>query len=842
VSGLSGLGTRVLLVGTGKHEPGSHLPDVPTVTDTVADLGRCLVERCGLPETGLRTMVDPDDPIMFDRAVRAAAGEATDVLLVYYVGHGQPAPDGELHLATSATVDLIQPPAPHYQALPYRTLRDVVSDSRARTVVVILDCCFSGRASAALVTGTDDVYAMASVRDSFLLTAASRDGTALAPPDERHTAFTGALLKLLADGDPVGPPRITLDHAYRHLAQALPASGRPEPRRTVSGRAGDLPLTDNRAYRRPAPLGRRPDPGRAGDQVCPYRGLEAYGPGDARYFFGRERLTATLLARLADRVAEPRPLFVVGASGAGKSSLLRAGLVARLRAGDLPLPGSWEWPTYLFTPGRAPIAQLAAALGPHAGVRPRDARAVLVRDPASAARLARAALDAELPAGGGTPATHWTPDVRRAVVVVDQFEELFTPEVGEADRHGFVHALVAASAVHPGLGEPAALVVVGLRADFYGRATEYPALAAALADGQVVVGPMSRDELDDAIRRPAREAGLEVEDDLVELLLRDLDVTTNPTGAPARPHPAGVLPLLSHALLATWQRREGRVLTANGYIATGGVHRAVATTAENVYAALDDAGQNIARRLLLGLVHVSPDGTDDARRRRDLPDLLAEHPDPDRARKVVDAFAAGKVRLLTVDHDPASGQDTAQISHEALLRAWPTLRSWVDDDRESLLVAQRLIDDARSWHDNDRDPDLLYRGTRLAVARDWAAAGSRTKLSPTTQAYLTASMADADARVYAERRRARRNRLFTAVVVVLLVLSLAAGGTAVHQWRQADDQRRAATARGLLAEADAARDRDPRTALQLALAAGRVDAGLAGAARGSLLATLENHL
>ncbi len=194
MTGLSNPGVRVLLVGTGRHGPGSRLPDVPAVPDTIADLARCLVDRCGLPDTGLRTLVDPSDPIVFDRAVSTAAREAGDVLLVYYVGHGLLSPDGELHLATSASLDLTRSPAAHYQALPYRTLRDTLAGCRARTVVVVLDCCFSGRASAALLTGTDDVFAMTAVRDSYLLTAAAPEAAALALPDERHTAFTGALI------------------------------------------------------------------------------------------------------------------------------------------------------------------------------------------------------------------------------------------------------------------------------------------------------------------------------------------------------------------------------------------------------------------------------------------------------------------------------------------------------------------------------------------------------------------------------------------------------------------------------------------------------------------------
>ncbi|WP_239337168.1 caspase family protein [Frankia sp. CiP3] len=841
MTGLANPGVRMLLVGTSTHEPGSRLPDVPAVTRTVTDLARCLTDRCGLPEPGLRTLVDPADPIVFDNAVSTAAQEASDVLLVYYVGHGLLSPDGELHLATSASLDLTRPPTPNYQAFPYRALRDTLANCRARTVAVVLDCCFAGRASAALLTGTDDVFAMTAVRDSYLLTAAAPEDAALALPGERHTAFTGALIDLLTRGDPTGPPRLTLERAYRYLARALPATGRPEPRRNAGGRAGDLMLTDNRAYRPPPPSRRPGQPG--GDQetlrpdshtdtdpdpvedICPYRGLEAYGPNDARFFFGRDTLTASLLARLTDRLTDPRPVMVVGASGSGKSSLLRAGLIPAVRAGKLDVPGSWEWPCHVITPGSDPLAELASLLARATGSPPEAVRALLADDPQRATDLTESAVDAAMPAdtgytaepGATTGAAAPTP---RMLLVVDQFEELFTNDIPATDQQAFVRALTAASTPRNNIPPPA-LVVIGMRADFYGRATEHPELVGGLSDGQVPVGPMTRADLIDVIRRPAQEVGLDLEAGLVEMLLRDLGIggAVDSVGS-GRVHGVSVLPLLSYALLTTWQQRDDRLLTAAGYAATGGIDDAVATTAERVYAALDKAGQAAARWLLLRLVHVSADGGEDTRRRRSRAELIAEYPDGSAVEAVLDAFATEKARLLTI------GQDTVQITHEALLHAWPALRSWIDTDRSALIVEQGLSDDAKTWRDSGDDPDLLYRGTRLALARERVeTSGRHDSLAPAARTFLAASIDSDNARAEAERRRARRTMLFAITSTALLILTLAGAGVAVINQRDARSQQQIATARQLIAQADAIRDVDPRVALQLAVAAYRIHPG-----------------
>ncbi|WP_322750308.1 MULTISPECIES: caspase, EACC1-associated type, partial [unclassified Frankia] len=826
MGGLSGPGVRVVLVGTGHHPPGSILPDVPAVGTTLTDLAVALWRRCALDPAHLRLVADPAGPDVVDQAVREAAAEATRLLVVYYVGHGVLDAAGELHLATTATENLtrVGAVAPYQQALPYRRVRDVVSDSQAGTVVVVLDCCFAGRASAAVVTGSHDVFAMTAVRDSYLLTAASRNQAALASPGARHTVFTGALLDLLDRGDPTGPPQLTLESVYRYLIRMLSAAGRPEPRRHAGGQAGDLLLVDNRAYQPPHPHRYEGDDRTpvGADDVCPYRGLASYGRRDARFFFGRDQLITEVVAQLADRLDHPRPLMVVGASGAGKTSLLRAGVLPALADGTRQTaPGSWQWPQLVLVPGTDPLGRLAAVLVGPAGQPPDRLRAALASDPAGIRRHLHAALAAAAPPGPHDQAEGAA--ARRVLLVVDQFEELFTSEVTDTDRQTFIRALVAAgTSTSDGDGEdglpPPAIVVVGVRGDFYGRCADYPELLPALSGGQVVVGPMSREEFRQVIVGPAGRVGLALEDGLVETLLRDLGVPGLglPNGGDGAPvgRPAGTLPLLSYALLATWQQREGRLLTLAGYAATGGVDHAVARTAEQVYASLDKPSQATARTLLLRLVALGTEGGNDTRRCRSRAELVDDDGD-DPARAVLDAFAADQVRLLTLD------ETSVEITHEALLHAWPTLRRWIDADRAGLLVTQRLLDDAHTWATHNRDPDLLYRGSRLDLAREHTRRPSAA-LPPVARAFL-------DASIHAARRRAHRSRIFATVVVVLLLAALVAGSVAFVQWRRAVDQGHRTAAQGLVDLADTLQATGPRTSLKLDLAAAAISSQ-AGAA------------
>ncbi|MFC5721018.1 XRE family transcriptional regulator [Streptomyces gamaensis] len=511
-------------------------------------------------------------------------------------------------------------------------------------------------------------------------------------------------------------------------------------------------------------------------EECPYRGLSAYGPDDARWFFGRERDTAALVSLLGEHLESESPglLMLVAPSGAGKSSLLRAGLLPALAQGVLPRPECANWPVVLLTPGEHPVEELLSRVSEASGAsRPLLAQA-LQQSPESFASAVReyavAGRSPADPAPAGKPGS----GAPRAVLVVDQFEESFTLCESEDERSSFIQALHALATAHEPAhnpGPPAGLVVLGIRADFYGQCLAHPGLLAAARYGHVPLGPMTTAQLRDAITKPAEEAGLEVEPGLVEILLRDAGaVTDGPHDATARP---GVLPLVSHALLATWQQREGKTLAVAGYRTTGGISGAVAATAEHVYTALPPARQPVARRLLLHLVRIGDTGETSHRMERQR--LLAREADPQATAEVLEAFAGA--RLLTVGAAGHAGH--VELAHEALLEAWPRLRAWIDEDRAGLRTRQLVLEAAETWERDGRDKELLYRGTRLAAAREWADAPvHRAGLGPAVQAFLDAGAEHEAADQRGKRRRARRLRVLLSCLTALSCIALGAFGIA----------------------------------------------------------------
>ncbi|MFJ6676960.1 hypothetical protein ACIQMJ_38175 [Actinosynnema sp. NPDC091369] len=539
---------------------------------------------------------------------------------------------------------------------------------------------------------------------------------------------------------------------------------------------------------------RRVDSDAAGDE-CPYPGLAAFGPGQGRWFFGRDRLVAELLGRLDERLREGGPLVVVAPSGAGKSSLLRAGLLPALAAGRLE--GSRHWPCLLFTPTARPARVLAGYLAAVVGTEPDQVRTT---EPEAVVALTREALADR---GGDEPA--------RLVVVVDQLEELFTLCDDERERTDFLDLLARLAASGPDGQPPAALVVYGLRADFYASCADYPHLRSASQDHQLFLGPMSGTELREAVLLPARAVGLDVEPGLVELLLADLGVTTPDDPAAAGRYEAGRLPLLAHALRATWQQRHGHALTVAGYRATGGIREAVATTAEGVFTALDDTGREIAEALLPRLVGVGDGEVGDTRRRVPRSELSALGRDPDAVAAVVDAFTSS--RLLTQD------QDTVEITHEALLRAWPRLRDWVNSDRAGNLVRQELEQAAAGWDRDHRDPSRLYRGGRLETAR---ALASTRDLPPTASAFLAESVRRHHRHVQARRHRFALLAALALIASVTAVVAIRQGGAAREARDAAVEHRNTAVYNQVTAEADHVGRTDASLAAQLDLAAYRM--------------------
>ena len=425
--------------------------------------------------------------------------------------------------------------------------------------------------------------------------------------------------------------------------------------------------------------------------VCPFKGLAGFDAEDSEYFFGREQLVAELVARL---VGAPL-LAIVGPSGSGKSSALRAGLLPALAGGVLPRSDGWA--QVLIRPGERPTRELHRATS---GLR----------------------------------------QDRRAVLAVDQFEEIFTACGDERERDAFVAAIVRAAQDPRG----GSVVVLALRADFYARCAAYPELARLLGANHVLVGPMSRDELRRAITRPAERVGLRVEADLEDAVVADVD------GQP------GALPLLSTALLELWQHRRAGRLQLAAYRGTGGVHGAVARLAEDAFRRLEPAEQEIARKVLPRLAGEGEDGAI-VRRRVPLADLGAQRSES--VARVLDVLTDR--RLLTIS------AGTVEVAHEALLREWPRLRGWLEEDAEGRRLHRHLAHAARDWDQRGRDRGELYRGARLASALEW-----RTEHEPELDAaehqFLDASRA-------ASGRARRRIQLAFAGVVALLVVATVRG-------------------------------------------------------------------
>jgi WD40 repeat protein/transcriptional regulator with XRE-family HTH domain len=477
----------------------------------------------------------------------------------------------------------------------------------------------------------------------------------------------------------------------------------------------------------------------------PYRGLARYEAADQDLFFGRDRMAE----QLGKLVCDHRIAVLCGPSGSGKSSLLRAGLIPRLRE-EITAHGH---PAVLriLTPGPRPATSYGHLLTPAED------------EPAS-----------------------W--------VVVDQFEEVFTLCRDPQERLRFMDMLLAAR-------DPASRlrVLISVRADFYVRCAEHRGMADALSGAALVLGPMTADELREAVTGPAQAAGLLVERELTTRLVDE--ILDEPGG----------LPMLSHALLETWRRRRSRMLTVAGYEAAGGVRGAIAASAEKVYESLSPEQARAARLLLLRMVEPGQ-GTSDTRRPLTCPEL-AEWTDPD-VPVVLERLA--RARLLTV------GEDGAQFAHEALLTCWPRLHGWIEEDRERLRHHRALTEATRVWLEDDRCSGTLYRGTRLVRAEElFPDPALDPALTTTERAFLVAGLDAREAEQRTTVRARRRSRILAGAMSGLLVVALVIGMAA---WQQYDDTRHDRTdesARRIADIADSLRPTDPRAALLLGVAGWR---------------------
>jgi WD40 repeat protein len=501
--------------------------------------------------------------------------------------------------------------------------------------------------------------------------------------------------------------------------------------------------------------------------TCPFKGLAPYQPEDAAFFSGREALVDELLARLQSS----RTLVVGGPSGSGKSSLVRAGLLPALAAGALP--GSQQWTVLLFSPGPDGLDELAHQLGRLTA----GGAAPSAQDLRTNARLARRRV---------------SPDAH-ALLVIDQFEELFTHDTNAADRVAFLEVLASLTATQ----DAHIRVVLVLRADFYATCALFPWLAERINENQILVGPMQRHELRRAIEGPAARAGLRLEAGLTDAVIGE-----------AGDEP-GALPLVAHALMETWLRRRGTLLTLDGFRAAGGVVGAIAQSAEQAYDRLDDDQRVEARRLFLRLV-VPGENTPDTKRRLAWDEV---HTDGT-TRDVIDILAAE--RLLTVD------DRGVEIVHETLIRTWPRLRGWIDESRDDLRERQRVSQAANVWEGQGRDPDLLYRGAPLAAALEWrerADVGLADRPDAFLEAGRAARSAEERSTIVAGQRRRRARRLAFGVLSFLAIAAVAASVVAFLALRRSQDKAAEAEERfvhALATQADSLAKTRPKLALLLA--------------------------
>ncbi|MEX2554736.1 MAG: AAA family ATPase [Actinomycetota bacterium] len=498
---------------------------------------------------------------------------------------------------------------------------------------------------------------------------------------------------------------------------------------------------------------------RAAKSECPYKGLASFEETDAAYFFGRERL----VGELAARTVGVGLLGVLGASGSGKSSVVAAGLLPSLRAGLLP--GSERWERIILRPGEHPMAELARAVGT---IAPTD----------SAENAIEAALERLGPDG-------------RLVVAVDQFEEVFTLCSEFAERDAFIETITKAATRSP----ERVVFALTIREDFYGRCASYPELDELLGANHVIVPPMSGDDLRRAIELPARRVRLRVESALVDALVAE--IVEQPGG----------LPLLSAALVELWQAREDGWLRMEAYERTGGVRGAVARLAEASYQQLTDAKRPVARRIMLRLSGVG-DGNLLTRRRVPISEFDIDK-DTDSA-EVIARFT--RDRLLT------ASDSTVEVAHEALLREWPRLRGWLEEDVQGHQLHQHLTHAAKQWATAGRDPSEVYRGARLSAALDWADPRG-ADLNELERDFLAESRQASEREAERQRRTNRRLRGLLAGTAIFLVIALVAGGLALVQRGHARREARVASARELASASVANLTVDPERSILLALEA-----------------------
>ncbi len=528
----------------------------------------------------------------------------------------------------------------------------------------------------------------------------------------------------------------------------------------------------------------------------PYKGLHAFQSADYQDFFGREKITAKLVKRFGETGEFSRFLAVVGPSGSGKSSLVKAGLIPALWRGDLP--GSEKWFVVEMLPGAHPLDELEIALMKVAANQAGNLHEHLLRDNRGLLRTASLILP---------------DDGSDLVLVIDQFEEVFTLVDQESERVMFLNLLYAAVTE----SRSRVRIVVTLRADFYDRPLNYSDFGELVHSRLETIMPLSADELESAIARPANRVGVSFEPGLVSSIVADVN------------YQPGALPLLQYALTELFERRQGRVLPREGYHAIGGTVGALARRADELYLNLHNDERELVKQMFLRLVTLG-EGTEDTRRRTPRSELLAIAPNTDTMDEIIDNFTG--YWLLSLDTNPRTRSPIVEVAHEALLREWEQLRIWLNESRDEIKLQRQLALMAAEWSAANRNPSYLAHGSRSEQFERWAAE-TNLMLTAAEREYLNASIAERESQALADQERKthevrleRRSRNFLrGSVAIFAVAAIIALGLSLFAF---DRERQAQTAHAASdANAAEAQQLSLLNSAQVALVTGNTDLAIA---------------